>query len=83
MKKPAPGSRPPAPALKEAARAFEAYFISSLLKEMRKTIPTGGFVGSGRGQEIYQFLLDEALAKKMSETGGIGLSKLLVQKYRG
>lgn len=67
--------------LPEAAQAFEAYFISSMLKEMRKTIPQGGFINSGKGQEIYQSLLDEALAKKMSETGGIGLSRILIQKY--
>jgi flagellar protein FlgJ len=66
--------------IKKAAQAFEAYFISSLLKEMRKTIPKGGFLGAGPGREIYESLLDEALATKMAEREGIGLAKLLVKK---
>lgn len=66
--------------IKKAARAFEAYFISSLLKEMRKTVPSETFLGSGPGKEIYEGLLDETFAAKMSEQGGIGLAKLLVKK---
>ncbi|MFY9270758.1 MAG: hypothetical protein WAO55_13530, partial [Candidatus Manganitrophaceae bacterium] len=31
--------------LKRAAQAFESYFIQSLLKEMRGTIPKGGLLG--------------------------------------
>ncbi len=66
--------------IKKAAQAFEAYFISSLLKEMRKTVPEESFLRSGPGKEIYEALLDETLAEKMSERGGIGLTKLLVKK---
>lgn len=66
--------------IKKAAQAFEAYFISSLLKEMRKTVPQESFLGSGPGKEIYDALLDESLAEKMAERGGIGLAKLLVKK---
>lgn len=66
--------------IKKAAEAFEAYFIHSLLREMRKTVPGGGFLGSGPGKEIYESLLDETLAVKMAEREGIGLAKLLVKK---
>jgi len=66
--------------IRKAAQAFEAYFIHSLLKEMRKTVPGGGFLGAGPGKEIYESLLDEALAAKMAEREGIGLAKLLVKK---
>ncbi len=66
--------------IKKAAQAFEAYFISSLLKEMRKIIPSESFLGAAPGKEIYETLLDQTLAEKMSERGGIGLAKLLVKK---
>jgi flagellar protein FlgJ len=66
--------------IKKAAQAFEAYFIFSLLKEMRKTIPAGGLLGARPGKEIYESLLDESLAAKMAEGEGIGLTKLLVKK---
>lgn len=67
--------------LKKAAQAFEAYFINSLLQEMRKSIPAGGFLGSGVGQGIYQAFFDEALADNLAERGGLGLARLLIQKY--
>lgn len=66
--------------IKKAAQAFEAYFIFSLLEEMRKTVPGGGFLGAGPGKEIYESLLDETMATKMAESQGIGLAKLLVKK---
>ncbi len=67
--------------LKESAESFESFFIYSLLKEMRKSIPEGGLLDSGVGKEVYQYMFDEAIAKKMSEAGGIGLSKMLIQTY--
>ncbi|MCG3117622.1 MAG: rod-binding protein [Candidatus Manganitrophus sp. SA1] len=66
--------------IKKAAEAFESYFIFSLLKEMRKTVPGGGFLGSGPGKEIYESLLDETMATKIAQSEGIGLAKLLVKK---
>lgn len=65
--------------LKEAAQAFEAYFIQSLLKEMRRTQPKGGLFGEGSGKEIYQSLFDQKIAQKMTESGGIGLSKVIIK----
>ncbi len=67
--------------LKAAAESFESFFIYSLLKEMRKSIPEGGLLDSGTGKDIYQYMFDEAIAKKMSESGGIGLAKMLIQTY--
>jgi len=66
--------------VKKAALAFEAYFIQSLLKEMRKAQPQGGLFDGGSGKEIYQSLFDEKIAQKMAESGGIGLSRLIVEK---
>jgi len=71
--------RSPTPTLKEAAQAFEAYFIHSLLKELRKTGFQGGIFGKGMGQEIYQSIFDEKIAQKMAESGGIGLANLILR----
>ena len=67
--------------LQDAARSFEAFFLSYLMKEMRKTVPQGGAFGNGPGQEVYQSLFDEALGQAMAQNGGIGLSKLVIQQY--
>ena len=66
--------------LEEAAHTFEAYFLSLMLKEMRKTVPENSFSGAGPGQGIYQSLFDEALGQALAQHGGIGLSQVLVQQ---
>ncbi len=40
--------------IKKGAKAFESYFVQSLLKEMRKGIKKGGQGGSGYGEGMYQ-----------------------------
>lgn len=61
------------PTLKEAAKAFESYFIYTLLKEMRKTVPESGLLPSGPGQGFYELLIDRSLADKIAESQGLGL----------
>ena len=69
--------------VEKAARSFEAYFISSLFNEMRKTIPQGGELGSGMQMGVYQSLFDQALAEKLSQRGGIGLAAYMIRKMGG
>ena len=57
-----------------AARDFESIFLHRLLKEMKDTIPDGGMLGDGPGdqiKDIFWFHLAGDLARK----GGIGLWK--------
>ena len=65
----------------EATKKFEAYFISQLLKNMRKTVPKNGLLDGGFGKDIYYSMLDNALADQMSEAGGIGLSDVLARQF--
>ncbi|MEK7279812.1 MAG: rod-binding protein, partial [Nitrospirota bacterium] len=69
--------------LKKAAKEFESYFISYMLKEMRKTVPADSLLGGGRGEEIYRSFQDEELAKSMVESGGIGLSDIIIRDLSG
>jgi len=69
--------------LEEAARAFESFFIASLLKEMRKTIPKSDLFGQGPGQELYQSLFDDALGQALVDHGGLGLTRqILLQNFK-
>ncbi|MEK7306859.1 MAG: rod-binding protein [Nitrospirota bacterium] len=69
--------------IKKAAKEFESYFIYYMLKEMRKTIPADSLFGGGRGEEIYRSFQDEELAKSMVESGGIGLSDIIIRDLSG
>jgi len=47
---------------------------------MRQSIPQNGLLGNGPGKEIYQSLMDQELAKKMSQRGGVGLGERLYRQ---
>jgi flagellar protein FlgJ len=66
--------------LARASREFEAYFIQELLQEMRKSIPKSS--QPGFGSAIYESMIDQALAQKMSEGPGIGLASQLIEKLQ-
>ncbi|MCD6320206.1 MAG: rod-binding protein [Candidatus Desulfofervidaceae bacterium] len=68
-------------ALKQACQEFESFFIYYMLKVMRQTVPKVDLIDGGLAKEIYTSLLDEQLAKKVSEGGGIGLAKLLLRQF--
>jgi flagellar protein FlgJ len=59
---------------------MESLFIHHLLKEMRATIHKSGFISGGRAEEIYTSMMDAEMAVKISSTGGIGLSEMLLQQ---
>jgi len=68
--------------LKEACREFEAIFLEYMLKTMRKSVPKADLFKRGQAEEIYTFLLDEQLAKKIAHTKGIGLANLLFEEFK-
>ncbi|MDX9835836.1 MAG: rod-binding protein [Desulfobulbus sp.] len=65
--------------LKKSCQEFEAIFIQSLFKEMRKTVPEGGLFPRSTATEMYRDMLDQEVAKKVAERQSIGLAE---QMYR-
>ncbi len=59
--------------IKKAASQFEKLFISQLLKEMKKSIPGGGFLPQGLGNDIYESMIENELADSLAQKG-IGLA---------
>ena len=47
---------------------------------MRQSIPQNGLPGNGPGKEVYQSLMDQEVAKKMSQRGGVGLGERLYRQ---
>lgn len=78
-------SRPSAPggqgrqaemaALNSAAKEFESYFISNLLKVMRETVPKGALDNKG-GAYFYSFY-DQEIGRLSAEAGGLGLARMI------
>ena len=63
--------------LKEASQEFEAYFIQTLFKEMRKTIQDGGLTEKSQARTTFEEMLDEEMSKSISKNSGIGLADMI------
>lgn len=69
----------PAEPRDDAARQLEAFFLRRLLAEAR---PSGdGLTGGGMAGETFRGMLDEAIADKMAERGGIGLARVFGAQF--
>lgn len=64
------------PEQRKASRDFEAIFLRQLLASMEKT---GGIGGSGSGAQVYRSMMVGALADSAAESGGIGLSDMILE----
>jgi len=69
-------------ALRQSTREFEALYINEMFKAMRKTIPEGGLIEKGMGQDIYQEMIDMERARNASEGKGIGLGDAMFEQLR-
>jgi Rod binding domain-containing protein len=63
--------------LKKVAQEFESIFIESMFREMRNSAFSGGIIGQDRATKMYQEMSDQAVAKNMSEAGGIGIARMI------
>jgi flagellar protein FlgJ len=66
-------------ALKKACQDFEAIFIQSMFKSMRKTVPEGGIFKGDHATEMYQDMIDQDIASQISRRQSLGLAD---QMYR-
>lgn len=61
----------------KVAREFEAVFTGFMIKSMRETVGKDKLTGGGRGEEIYQSLLDQEYALAIAQQGSLGLAKTI------
>jgi peptidoglycan hydrolase FlgJ len=80
-----PRQAPAAPSarMRETAAAFEASFLSQMLKPMFEGLKTDGDFGGGEAESTWRGFLVEAMAKQTVRAGGIGLAdKVLAQMVK-
>lgn len=67
------------PALKKVAKDFEAVFINQMVGAMRKTVVKGGMIPETNAERIYQSMLDQQHAERISDAEQIGLSNIIYE----
>jgi len=66
--------------IKQACSDFEAIFIKQMLDSMRKTVDKTSLLGGGMAEEIFEDMIYDEYAKKMSNTGNFGLKDMLYRQ---
>lgn len=69
-----PGLSPAAGKRQAALEEFEHYFLFTLLEEMRKSVPNDGLFPRGAAGQMFDEMLDDALAGVMAKSGQVGLA---------
>lgn len=58
----------------EAARDFEAMFITEMLRPMFESIKVNETFGGGKGEEIFSSMLIDEYGKSMAAAGTLGIA---------
>lgn len=61
--------------IEEAAREFEAVFLTEMIKPMFEDIKPDPLTGGGKGEEIFRGFMIQEYGKLMAEKGGIGIAE--------
>ena len=68
--------------LKEACQDFEALFLSSLLKAMRKTVQKTNLFGSDSAEQTFQEMMDTEISKSAAKTSSMGIADALYTQLK-
>jgi peptidoglycan hydrolase FlgJ len=71
----------PNAAAEEVAAQFESIFLQQMLKSMRDATVKSDLFGSSQ-MDTYESMADQQLALQLSEQGGIGLARMMVEQMQ-
>ena len=71
----------PNAAVEEVAAQFESIFLQQMLKSMRDATVKSDLFGTSQ-METYESMADQQLALRLSEQGGIGLARMMVEQMQ-
>jgi peptidoglycan hydrolase FlgJ len=66
--------------LEKTCQDFESLFVSYMMQQMRQTIPEGGLINRSQGEKIYTGMLDNEIAKTVSNSQGMGLARIMYEQ---
>ncbi len=68
--------------LRRVAHQLEGVFVEHLFRAMRETVPEGGLVDGGSGEEIFTNMLDQQLADSLAAGWDRGLGAAIYRQLR-
>lgn len=68
--------------LKDACSDFEAFFLSSLMKAMRKTVQKTNLFGADSAQQTFEEMMDTEISKAVAKTSSMGIADALYKQLK-
>jgi flagellar protein FlgJ len=68
--------------IRQAAEDLEAFMLTQMLAQMRKTLPGDSLFGHSQTQALYESMLDESLGRQLAQGRGMGLATMLYQQMQ-
>ncbi|NLF25206.1 MAG: hypothetical protein GX589_06045 [Deltaproteobacteria bacterium] len=66
--------------VEKSATQFEALLLQQMFKSMWETLPKEGMLSGSREEELFRDMLNENLAKEVSEKQSIGIKKVVLSE---
>lgn len=66
--------------LKKACQDFEAMFLSSLMKSMRKTVVQTDIFGSAQKEDMFKDMMDSEICKSAAKTSSVGIADMMYRQ---
>jgi Rod binding domain-containing protein len=63
--------------IKATAKKFEASFLNIMLQHMFEGVETSAPFGGGPGEAMFKSFMTDAMAKKRTEGGGVGVADIV------
>ena len=68
--------------MEDAARQFEGLLVQEMMKSMWQTVPKGELVSGSSEEEMFRDMLNEAVAKQVSDGRGIGIKDVILKDMK-
>ena len=68
--------------LKSVCLQFESLFIEMLMRQMRDSVPKGGFLDGGNAERLFKGMQDEQLAQEIGRRGAFKVGDILFQQMK-
>ena len=65
--------------LLDACKQFEQYFVEQVIKEMKKTLPEGSFMGDNEYASVYEDTYVQTMAEAITDSGQLGLAQQIYE----
>lgn len=66
--------------IRQAAKQFEAVFVTQMLEPMFESVSTDGMFGGGHAESVYRSFLVQEIGEQIADQGGFGIAESVARE---